>query len=156
MCSFYQKGASQIDMYWLAMLMLKIYTIEEDEEGYQYVKRYRISWKYWSDGVSLTKMLKIWLLPAGREDFFPYLLPFLQENKNRSRTWTRWSSFDNSSVQDKNHAVWPSFQALRKINRLKPIRKHRCHLKIFFGLHYKKMVFLKKKGAALNWKLWEK
>lgn len=24
----------------------EIYTIEEDEEGYQYVKRYRISWKY--------------------------------------------------------------------------------------------------------------
>jgi hypothetical protein len=24
----------------------KIYTIEEDEEGYQYVKRYRISWNY--------------------------------------------------------------------------------------------------------------
>ena len=24
----------------------KIYTIEEDEDGYQYVKRYKVTWKY--------------------------------------------------------------------------------------------------------------
>ena len=24
----------------------RLYTIEEDEEGYQYVKRYKVNWKY--------------------------------------------------------------------------------------------------------------
>ena len=24
----------------------KLYTIEEDEEGYQYIKRYKVTWKY--------------------------------------------------------------------------------------------------------------
>jgi len=24
----------------------KLYTIEEDEEGYQYAKRYKVTWKY--------------------------------------------------------------------------------------------------------------